>query len=68
MKAGDLLIDESELVENFVRASGPGGQNVDKVASAAELRFYARRSPSWRGAKTQGRGLEMILISDIIWS
>jgi ribosome-associated protein len=46
MKAGELLIDESEIVESFVRASGPGGQNVNKVASAVELRFDARRSPS----------------------
>jgi ribosome-associated protein len=46
MKAGDLLIDESEIVESFVRASGPGGQNVNKVASAVELRFDARGSPS----------------------
>jgi ribosome-associated protein len=46
MKVGDLLIDESEIVESFVRASGPGGQNVNKVASAAELRFDARSSPS----------------------
>jgi ribosome-associated protein len=45
MKAGDLVIDESEIVETFVRSSGPGGQNVNKVASGVELRFDARRSP-----------------------
>src|ERR1700689_3996115 len=46
MKVGDLLIDESEIVESFVRSSGPGGQNVNKVASAVGLRFDARGSPS----------------------
>ena len=39
-----IAIDESELEERFVRASGPGGQNVNKVASAVELRFDALKS------------------------
>jgi ribosome-associated protein len=42
----DLALDEREIAESFIRASGPGGQNVNKVASAAQLRFDARGSPS----------------------
>jgi ribosome-associated protein len=40
------LIPEEELEESFLRASGPGGQNVNKVSTAVELRFDVRRSPS----------------------
>jgi len=42
----DLALDEREISETFIRASGPGGQNVNKVASAAQLRFDAKSSPS----------------------
>jgi len=41
-----ISIAERELEEHFIRAPGPGGQNVNKLASAVELRFDVRRSPS----------------------
>ncbi len=44
--SAELAIGAGELQERFVRASGPGGQNVNKVATAVELRFDAARSPS----------------------
>jgi ribosome-associated protein len=45
----DIDIDEREIDENFVRASGPGGQNVNKLSTAVQLRFDVRRSPSLSG-------------------
>jgi ribosome-associated protein len=67
-----IAIDENELDESFVLATGPGGQNVNKVASAVQLRFDAAHSPSLtpeiraRLASIAGRKLtksgEMILV------
>src|SRR4051794_10414861 len=44
----DISIEDEELDESFIRSSGPGGQNVNKLATAVQLRFDARRSPSLR--------------------
>ena len=41
-----IAIDEREIEENFIRASGPGGQNVNKLSTAVQLRFDVRRSPA----------------------
>jgi ribosome-associated protein len=69
----DIWLDENELDFSFVRSGGPGGQNVNKVATAVELRFDARRSPnlpdrvknrllSMAGKKATRRG-EIVLFS-----
>lgn len=42
----NIQLDERELEESFIRASGPGGQNVNKVSTAVQLRFDARGSPA----------------------
>lgn len=44
-----ITIDEREIEESFVRASGPGGQNVNKLSTAVQLRFDVRHSPSLPG-------------------
>ena len=41
-----ISIDDSEISETFVRSSGPGGQNVNKLSTAVQLRFDVRQSPS----------------------
>jgi ribosome-associated protein len=67
-----IRLPEEELQIEYVRASGPGGQNVNKVSTAVQLRFDVRRSPSlpeavrWRLEKLAGRRMNsegVLLIS-----
>jgi ribosome-associated protein len=60
---GDIVLDDSLIEERFILASGPGGQNVNKVASAVQLRLDLRRQPGLpeavraRAARLAGRRL-----------
>jgi ribosome-associated protein len=68
-----MFIDEREIAESFIRASGPGGQNVNKVATAVQLRFDARHSPSLTGSSSlalngSGRRSATARTRSTVWS
>jgi ribosome-associated protein len=63
-----LELDERELEESFVRASGPGGQNVNKVSTAVELRFDIVRSslPTWLKERLLARRDRRITLEGVL--
>jgi ribosome-associated protein len=49
-----IAIDEKEIAFDFIRSSGPGGQNVNKVATAVQLRFDVKQSPNLQNGSELG--------------
>jgi ribosome-associated protein len=65
MPANRIIIPESELSEKFIHAAGPGGQNVNKVATAVQLRFDVNGSPSLSAyVKNRLKAIAKHLMSD----